>query len=149
MAASSAPIRSSSRRLISARGERLVRDVGERRSAPQLQRRPGVGVRGAEQPFEPLGVDGVRRDPQLVRAAARDDRAVPEQLAQLRDVQLDHLGRARRRMLTPQALGQPRPRSARALGVQREHRQDRPLLGRSERHRRRVDVASTGPSTPI
>ena len=49
-------------------------------------------------------------DLQLVAAPARDDlgvAAVGEHLAQPPDVVLDHLARARRRLLTPQALDQP------------------------------------------
>ena len=92
------------------RGERLIRDVGERRPTPQSQRRTHVTVRAAEHPCETLGVDGVWLDPQLVGATARNDRGLPEQLAQLRDVQLDHLRRTCRRMLTPEAIGQAHPR---------------------------------------
>src|SRR5215213_7181089 len=63
-------------------GERLVRDVGERRSAPQRERLTrGVGepasvVRAArlgQEALEPRRVDGVRIDAQLVAAATRDD----------------------------------------------------------------------------
>ena len=55
-------------------------------------------------------VDQLAVDPQLVRAPARDDlgaAVVGQHLAQPPDVVLDHLGRARRRLLAPQALDQP------------------------------------------
>ena len=120
------------------RGERLVGYVGERRPPPQPQCRPGIGLWVAESVLEALGVDGSRRKLQFVSTAAGDDRAVAEQLAELRHVNLDHLGRARRRVLAPQALGQP-VHAQRAIGAQREHRKDRPLLGRSERYGGRVD----------
>jgi hypothetical protein len=87
------------------RGERLVRDVGQRRSAPERER----VARGAlgDQTLEAARVDVVGGDPQLVAAAARDDRRPGvEQPAQMRDVLLDHLRRRRRRVLAPQPFHQ-------------------------------------------
>ena len=87
------------------RGERLVRDVGQRRSAPERERL----ARGAlgDQTLEAARVDLVGRDPQLVAAAARNDRRPGvEHAAQMRYVLLDHLRRGRRRVLAPQPFHQ-------------------------------------------
>jgi hypothetical protein len=60
-----------------------------------------------DQTLEAARVDVVGSDPQLVAAAARDDRRPAlEQPAQMRDVLLDHLRRRRRRVLTPQPFHQ-------------------------------------------
>ena len=87
------------------RGERLVGDVGQRRSAPERERL----ARGAlgDETLEAARVDVVGRDPQLVAATAGDDRRPGvEHAAQLRYVLLDHLRRGRRRVLAPQAFHQ-------------------------------------------
>jgi hypothetical protein len=83
--------------------ERLVSDVVERRAAPQFQRL-ARRARG-DQALEPLGIDEVGPDAQLVSVAARDDLgavcARRERLAQLRHIDLDQLARRRRRALAP------------------------------------------------
>ena len=87
-------------------GERLVGDVLERVAVPQRER---LARRAAlQQPLEARRVHLAVGELELVAAAARDDlRAVAvQQRPQVRDVELDHLRRARRRLLAPQALDQ-------------------------------------------
>ena len=151
IATSSALARSSSSRRISGSGERLVGDVRQRGPAPQIQRL----ARGAlgEQPLE-----AARRPPGRGRAAAgRRARACRShrfavrghRLAQLRDVELHHLRRRRRRLVAPQPVDQALGGDRRA-GVEREHREQGPRL-RSAEGDRSVDRAltSTGPSNVI
>jgi hypothetical protein len=59
--------------------------------------------------LEAQRVDRILGQAQLLTAAARHDRprVAVEQLAQLRHVALDHLRRARRRLLAPETLDQP------------------------------------------
>ena len=57
----------------------------------------------------------------------------------MRDVELDHLRRGRRRLLAPQALDQRVGRD-RAAGPQGEHREHRPLLAGAQ-----LDGAVTEP----
>jgi hypothetical protein len=117
--------------------ERLVRHVDQRLAAEQRERlaRRAVGSRRLrDQALEPAGVDGLAIDPQLVRAAVRDDlRAAVggQRLAQPQHVVLDHLGRAGRRLLAPQTLDQPLSRD-RPVRLEPEHRQHRALLRAAE-----------------
>ena len=103
-------------------GERLVGDVGQRRSVPQAQRL----ARGAlsEQPLEAAGIHPAAAELQLVAAPVRGDRVgLPlrgHRLAQLRNVELHHLGRRGRRLVAPEPVDQPLGRNGRA-GVEREH----------------------------
>jgi hypothetical protein len=98
---------------ISSGAKRLADDLVERRAAPQ-------GERSRSEPC----------------ATACDDlgavAAAAEDLAQLRDVDLHHLRRCRRRCLAPQAVNQRLRRDGRAL-AEREHRQQRPRLPRADR----------------
>ena len=114
-------------------GKRLVGDVRQGGPAPQAQRL-ACGALG-EQALEAPGVDLVAAELQLVAAPARRDRAVPavrgHRLAQLRDVQLHHLGRRRRRLLAPQPVDQPLGRD-RGAGVEREHREQGTRLRAAE-----------------
>ena len=74
MRRSSAPSRSSSRRRISGLGERLVREVGERRAAPERERlaeepRGDLGrrpLRLLDEPLEAEQVELVGPDPDQV-----------------------------------------------------------------------------------
>ena len=112
-------------------GERLVGDVGERVAAPQRERLARATL--LHQVLEADRVDVVVGQLQLVAAAAgHDSNAVAvEQPAQVRHVELQHLRRARRRLLPPQALDEAigRHRPAR---LEREHREHRPLLARAQ-----------------
>jgi hypothetical protein len=118
------------------RGERLVRDIGERRAAPQAQRVAGRARR--DELLEAPRVQLAVAEPQLVTTPPRDDlravAAVGEHLAQLRDIQLDHLGRRRRRLVTPEPHDDPVRRDGRA-GVQRQQRQQCPWLPGADQHR--------------
>jgi hypothetical protein len=117
--------------------ERLPGQVGQRRAAPEgerLPRRP----RG-HQPLEADGVHGVGRDLQLVRPpTGHDVRAVAVAVAvrkrapQVGDVLLDHLRRAGRQRLLPQALHELVRRDG-TVGAEREHRQHGTLLRGTER----------------
>jgi hypothetical protein len=121
------------------RCERLVSDIGERLTAPQRQRlaRP----RALDQTLNAKHVDLAVEQSQLVASVAGDDlRAVAvEQLAQLRDVELDQLGGTGRRSLAPQTLDQAVGRHC-APDLEREHREDRALLARSDRNRPVVEA---------
>ena len=125
-------------------GKRLCSDVGERRSAPELERAPrravgdpalGVVSRILDQLLEAQRVHRLLRQLELVAAAVGDDarpRVVEGQcLTQARDVELDVLGGARRRAFGVEAidqlLGAHRP-----VGAQREHREHRSLFASSE-----------------
>ena len=85
------------------RSEWLRGDIVKRRPAPQRQcvARRSLGHQTLKAP----GVDIAGPETQLVAATARDDLgAVParrQHLAQLRNVDLHHLRRGRRRLLTP------------------------------------------------
>ena len=120
--------------------ERLVGDVVERCTAPQLERLAWRAAR--DQPLESLRVDGIGRDPQLVPAPPRDDRGAAlargQRLAQLGHVYLHQLRRRRRRLLPPETLDQALARDRRAR-VEGEHRQQCPRLGTAEGDRPPVD----------
>jgi hypothetical protein len=112
-------------------GERLVGDVGQRVAAPQRERLARLPAR--HEPLEMQRVDVAPVEPQLVPAATRRDHpaVAGERAAQVRHVGLDHLGRARRRRVTPQALGEPlRPDGL--AEPEREHREDGSLLAGAE-----------------
>jgi hypothetical protein len=115
--------------------ERLVHEVGERRSAPERER-PVRGLTGAavvvasrglgEEPLEPGRVHRVVVEPQLVAATVRHDlrsAVLAEQLAELRHVELHHLRRAGGLILAPEALDQPVHRygGVRVQGEQGQH----------------------------
>ena len=127
--------------------ERLRGDVGQRLAAVQRQRQSrrvaGATAPGlADQPLEAQRVDQLAIDPQLVRAPARHDlRAAVggDHLAQSQDVVLDHLGRARRRLLAPQPFDQPVGRDE-VIGLESEHRQHGALLRAAELERTVVDA---------
>jgi hypothetical protein len=90
-----------------------------------------AGARGlGDEPLEPNGVHRLAIEPQLIAATVGHDlRAglLGKQLAELRYVELHHLGRARGRLLAPQTLDQPIARDG-EVRVQRERGQQRPLL---------------------
>ena len=119
--------------------ERLLGDVGERRPAPQRERlaRQVVG----DERREAQRIDVAVAQAQLVPAPAGDDlRAVAagrQRLANLRDVQLHHLGRRGRRILAPERLDESIARHRRAL-VEGQHGQQRPRLALADGHRTAV-----------
>ena len=106
-------------------GERLVGEVRQRRAAPQRQplaqplrrairlARGERALAGVHRPLEALHVDIVGAELQQVAVGPRDEHvavaigAVLQLLAQLRHVDLQALGRRRRRALAPQLVDQP------------------------------------------
>ena len=137
-------------------GERLVGDVRERIAAEQRERLArrarralgrGRARRLGDQPLEAAHVDQLAVDPQLVAAPARDDlrsALAGQRAAQPPDVVLHHLGRARRRLVAPQALDQP-VRRHRSVGLEPEHRQHRALLRPADRDGLVVDAGLERP----
>ena len=125
-------------------GERLVREVGERLPAPQRKRLPCA--RFAEQALELRRVDVAIGQLQLVAAPMGDDlcAVAVEQPAQVRHVELDHLRRAGRRMLTPEPFGET-VGGDRVPDTQRQHRQHRALLRTAERERSAIEDRLDGP----
>ena len=109
------------------RGERLVGQVGEWLAAPQRQclTRPRL----LHEAFRSHRVDlSVHELERVAAAVGHDANAVAvERASEMRDVELHHLGRARRQLVAPQPLREPvgRHRPAR---LQRKHREHRPLL---------------------
>jgi hypothetical protein len=122
------------------RGERLGGDVVERRPAPQRERlaRRAVG----DQALEAMGVDLALPEPQLVAVAAGDNlgavAAGAQRLAQLRDVDLDHLVRRRWRGLAPEAIDQCLRRDRGAF-VEGEYCEQRARLASADGDRLFVD----------
>ncbi len=127
--------------------ERLVSHVRQRLSAPQPERLAPAGR--VEQTLGERGVDVALRQLELVAATARHDaRAVARQRpAQVGDVQLDHLRRARGRRLPPQALGQAIGRDG-PTDLQREHREHGPLLAGAQRDGAIVEADLDRPQKP-
>ena len=115
-------------------GERLIGDIVQGRPVPQAQRLPRGPL--GEQPLEPTGVHPVAPQLQLIAATTRGDRVAlavrGHRLAQLRDVDLHHLGRSRRRLLAPQPVDQALGRDGRA-GLERQHRKQGARLRAAER----------------
>ena len=107
--------------------------VGQRRAPPERQRLTG-GAAG-QQPLEAQRIAVVAPEAQLVAVPARDDRTVAtgrgKRLAQLRDVDLQHLRRGRRRLLAPDTVDEPVGRH-RLAGVEREQGEERARLAGAE-----------------
>jgi hypothetical protein len=133
--------------------ETLVREVGERRAAPQRQRLlercgGGAGAAGcelaravAEQPLEAVAVEQLGRERELVAVLARQQRQgvavrgrTRECLAQARDLDVHHLGGGRRRRLAEQLVDQPLHREH-LVGVEQQQREQRALPDSAERDR--------------
>jgi hypothetical protein len=141
--------------------ERLEREVGQWRAAPQPQRlaEQDRGLRGLPrvqrpapvlgQMREALGVELVSADVQAVARRRRHQRVrVTERLAQPRDVDLDGLRSAGRSVLSPQRDRQP-------LGVhglvrmQQQHGQDRARLDPTQCHRAGIAARLERPEDPV
>ena len=127
-------------------GERLEGQIRQRAPAPERQRllehrrRPRRAARGQlaaalpDQALEPVRVDALGIEPELVAVlAGLDLPAAPERAAQPRDVDLHGLGGRGRRTLAPQLVDQP-VAAERLAGVQEQHRQQRPLPGAADGH---------------
>jgi hypothetical protein len=123
-------------------GESLVREVGERRPAPQRERlaerrRRLLRTRAGGVRDEPLKAGDVElRRLELDRVAGRagDEPAVAELLAEPRDVDVDALCDRRRRRLAPQLVDEPLGRDH-LIRMQQQQHQQRALLAPAERKR--------------
>jgi hypothetical protein len=130
--------------------ERLLGDVGERRTMPELERGPSCAIRGPllglapgsfDETRESRRVDRVAGQLELVPATVGDDlgpAAWVKDLSQPRNVELDVLGGAGGGTLTPEPIDQP-IRADRPVGAQREHREHASLLFSSDWERPAVD----------
>ena len=102
--------------------EALVREVGERRSAPERQRVAEGGralggrqrPRIVDEPLEAAGVDHARLRAERIPAGARLDRLLPERVPQTRDGVLHDRFCRRRRPTRPEVVDQRVPRDHRA-----------------------------------
>ena len=102
--------------------EALVREVGERRSAPQRQRVAEGGralggrkrPRIVDEPLEAAGVDHARLRAERIPAGARLDRLLPERVPQTRHGVLHDRFCRRRRPTRPEVVDQRVPRDHRA-----------------------------------
>ena len=123
----------------------LVLEVREGRSPPERERitergrglaRRARGQQAAttlEQALEPLQIQRCRLHPRQVAGRPRLDHALAKRLAQLRNVDLHGLDRARRRPLAPQLVDQSRRRYD-LVRAQQQQRQQRPLLRGGQRN---------------
>ena len=139
-----AATRRSSRRAISAcaKGSYARSASGaprQRASARSSASRARSGLPGAElppavvdQPLEPVRVDLLELDLQLVAVLARHEDIRRKLLAEARDVHLKGLQRVRRRALAPELVDQALARE-RLVGMQQENGEDRPALVSPER----------------
>ena len=130
--------------------EALVGEIGQRLAAPQRERlaqapgrrppRPRRRARFGRRP--PAPQSGPRRrcplvDREQVAVSPRQDHIVAERFAQLRDVALNDLDRARGSVLAPQLVDQPISREHLAA-VNQQHSQQRTLLRAAQRERATV-----------
>jgi hypothetical protein len=121
-------------------GKPFEAKVGERRSAPDLerlsqelraeQRRPGRPSLGDE-PVELQRVELARLHAHEVAGRAGDDPRRPEQLAQRRDVALHQLVRTGRRLVAPELVDETLARD-RLVRVQEQHAEQGALLRSAE-----------------
>ena len=133
--------------------ERLVREVGQRRAAPEREC-VGQRVRGLfdvaalrvslgffHESFEAIRVDMVRRHVEDVASVLEEDRVAftvdelaAERLPQARDVRLERAVRRLGRVIGPEVVDQPTDRHD-LLRVQGEDRQERSLSPAADRDR--------------
>ena len=126
-------------------GERL-RELGQRRPAPQRQRAPdevgcvagpAAGERGTavrHESLEAVEVELAVGELEHVPGRTRVEPRLGQHLAELRDVDLHHLPRGIGDGLAPQVVDDPLPRD-RPVRVQEQHGEQRPLLARRDRQR--------------
>jgi hypothetical protein len=129
------------------RRERLIRNVRERVSPPQCKRL--AAAPGLEQALEAHRVDFAGGQLELVAAPVGGDaRPVAiERGAQVRDVALEHLRGGRGQLLAPQAVHERVHRNG-APDFECEHREDRPLLARTELDGAVMDAGLERPEKP-
>ena len=118
-------------------GEGLVRDVRERRPAPERERLGGRSLR--DEPLEPLDVQLPLLHAQQIAGRARDDAVGAESLSQCVHVHLQRARAARRRLLAPDAVQQT-VHGDDLVRVQQEQREQRPRPLPTESHRPTVVV---------
>jgi len=126
------------------RCERLVGEVGERSTAPDLQALPEHPRGGrlasarerlsplAPEPLEPVHVELAVGDADQVAGAAAQDRLGPEQLPQPRHEHLEVVRGARRRLLAPDLLDERVGRDD-LVRPDQERREQRALLAAAQR----------------
>ena len=128
-------------------GERGPRQLGERRPTPQreaLAKQPGRRIRVArrqlaasafDQPLEPLGIQlALAHANAVAGGSGREQLRVAQRLSQPRDVNLDRLHRAVRRVLPPQPGSQPL-RAHGLVGTKQQHGEQRSRFPAAERNR--------------
>ena len=118
-------------RLAAPEPERLAQVRGGGRRLAGLERRAAR----AAQPVEAHDVDRLRVDLDEVAGRAREEHVGRQQLAQLRDVDLDHLRRRVGHGVAPEVVDEAVDRD-RAVGRHEQPGQQRPLLEAAERERR-------------
>ena len=104
--------------------ERRVRDVRERRPAPERERLSELLRTALREVREPLGVELGGLDPDEVPRCLRDDPVGSERAAESVDVHLEGVLGARGRRLAPDPVDEAVGRD-RAIGLQEEPRQER------------------------
>ena len=87
--------------------ERLVREVGERRAAPERERLAETVRPRRGEPLEPIDVELVRLDPNQVPRRPGHDPVGSERPAQRMDMHLERVLGARGRRLAPDRVDQP------------------------------------------
>ena len=124
--------------------EALVGEIGQRLPTPQRKRlaQAPVGDRrvtrgkralaAGHQRLKTADVNLLALDREQITVSPRQDHIVAERLAQLRDVALNDLDRARGRPLAPQLVDQPIGRQHLAA-VNQQHSQQRTLLSAAQR----------------
>jgi hypothetical protein len=126
--------------------ERLVEDVGERRPAPHGQRlvekprrdgRVAARARPLERLFEAVEVELARSDSDQIAGRPAQQPIGAQQAPKPRDVAVERLRRAGRRLVAPESRDQPVARD-RLVGAEQEHREQAALLGPAERKGRAV-----------
>ena len=123
-------------------------ELGQRGPAPERQRlaepvgrllgialRPAPARASANDALEPGEVELVRLELEGVARRARVQLRGGQHLAQLRDVDLHHLLRGLRDVLAPEVVDDPVERD-RAVGVEEQEREERPLLACRDLQRR-------------
>jgi hypothetical protein len=123
--------------------QRLARQVGEWRAAPQLERCSEVGggvvclsgrelvAAASNEALEALQVELAGLESEPVAPAAGLDPVRPERAAQPVDVDLERLHRRLGRLTGPERVHEAVPGDG-FVGPEQERRQQRPLLGRAE-----------------
>ena len=126
--------------------KRLIREVRQRRPAPQRQRLPQPSARELRitlrervaalrhARLESVRIELPRLQLEHVPAASGHEQTITQGLAQIRDVHLHGLCRAAGRALSPQLIDQAINRDN-LPPVQQQHRQHSPLLWGPERQR--------------